>query len=152
MPFFLVIVIVIVNYPTLMMMMMKVKSYWKWNLNGMNEPACRTYRAAILHTFPHSRPSPKFIYLLIIKSYTEYNTNSKQKKQKRTQKNTKDNTKKKQNYKNIKNIYKHTWTFNPKTKPNTDPIAADATSVDQWPWQRYVLYLMSFWLSSSSSS
>ena len=41
--------------------------------NVMNEPACR---AAILHTFLHSRPSPK---------------------------------------------------FNPKTKPNTNPIAADAT-------------------------
>jgi len=42
----------------------------------MNEPACRAYRAAILPTFLHSRPSPK---------------------------------------------------FNPKTKPNTNPIAADAT-------------------------
>jgi len=42
----------------------------------MNEPACRAYRAAILPTFLHRRPSPK---------------------------------------------------FNPKTKPNTDPIAADPT-------------------------
>jgi len=41
----------------------------------MNEPACKAYEAAILPTFLHSRPSPK---------------------------------------------------FNPKTKPNTNPIAADA--------------------------
>jgi len=44
------------------------------HVNGMNEPACRVYRAAILPTFLHSHPNPK---------------------------------------------------FNPKTKPNTDPIAAD---------------------------
>jgi len=35
----------------------KVKSHWKWNLNVMNEPACRAYRAALTH-LPTQPPQP----------------------------------------------------------------------------------------------